>query len=160
MLALRGMRRLAAFPSVTWFQRLAEARAVHGSMDDGPLDLTLVVRVIYPEGHDRLIAIEFGGGCRVSVTAPADLADVGGPHPVVLEGAHHVWREMIEAIRAHRGADPAHTLDHLTHRDARLRVLALDAADGQRAVERFHHHQASLQAFFDEAAAIETAFAA
>lgn len=156
------MKRAAAFPSVTWFQGLADALARRCDACEAldPLELLLVVRVLYPEGHDRLIGIEFRGGRCVSVTAPADLADVAGPNTVVLEGEHEVWKEMIEAIRAHGAADPEHTLDRLTHWTGPLRLRALDDTDGQPGLERFHHHRAHLQAFFDEAATIETRFAA
>jgi hypothetical protein len=154
------MGRAAAFPSVTWFRSLADAMAGRCGNGVGPLELTLVVRVLYPEGHDRLIAIEFREGGSVDVTAPADLADVAGPNAVVLEGTHEAWKEMIEAIHAHGSADPDHTLDRLTHVTGPLRLRALDDADGRPGLEHFHRHRAQLQAFFDEAAAIETRFSA
>jgi hypothetical protein len=152
----------AAFPSVTWFEGLAGAVARRGDGREalGPLELTLVVRVLYPEGHDRLIAVEFRDGRCVAVTAPADLADVANPHAVVLEGVHDAWKEMIEAIHAHGAADPDHTLDRLTQWTGPLRLRALDDADGPLDLERFHHHRAQLQAFFNEAAAIDTRFVA
>jgi hypothetical protein len=156
------MMRAAAFPSITWFQGLAEAMArdsdAGGTLE--PLDLTLVVRVLYPEGHDRLIAVEFRDGRCGSVTAPADLADVAGPHAVVLEGSYDTWKEMIEAIHAHGAADPEHTLDRLIRGSGPLCLRALDDADGRLDLERFHDHRAHLQAFFDEAAAIDTGFVA
>jgi hypothetical protein len=67
---------------------------------------------------------------------------------------------MIEAIHAHGAADPEHSLERLTRGAGRLRLRALDDVDGRRDLERFHHHRAHLQAFFDEAAAIDTRFAA
>lgn len=162
MLPVRSIMRVAAFPSVAWFQGLADALATHaalGTPSAGPVELTLVIRVIYPEGYDRLVALEFDGARPVTVTAPADVADVRGPHPVVLEGAHHVWQEMIEAIRANGGADPAHTLAHLTNDVERLRVLPLDDEEAPGDLERFQAQRDRLQAFFDEAAAVDTRFA-
>ncbi len=162
MLPMRSIMRVAAFPSVAWFESLAEARssqAVAVPPPPGPADLTLVIRVVYPEGYDRLIALEFDGRRRVTVTAPADVADVTGPHPVVLEGPHDVWQEMIEAIQAHGRADPAHTLAYLTNGVERLRVLPLDDEDAPGDLERFLAQRESLQAFFDEAAAMDTRFA-
>jgi hypothetical protein len=157
-----GMMRGAGFPSVTWFQGLADAMAPERDAREtlDPLELTLVVRVLYPEGHDRLIAVEFRDGRCASVTAPADLADVAGPHAVVLEGGYEAWKEMIEAIHAHGAADPEHTLDRLTRATGPLCLRALDDADGRLDLERFHHFRDHLQAFFDEAAAIGTGFVA
>jgi len=84
----------AAFPSVTWFEGLAGAMARRhdGCEALGPLELTLVVRVLYPEGHDRLIAVEFRDGRCVAVTAPADLADVANPHAAAALGAYRAMR--------------------------------------------------------------------
>lgn len=151
-----------AFPSLTWFQRLANAMAAKPEKYRklGPLDLTLIVRVTYPDGHDECYALEFDGVRCVSVTRSSSAATVRGRHPVVLEGTCDSWKEMIESILAHGRADLTHTLNYLTLPDWPLRLVAVDDAEGQLDVDRFYRYQETLQAFFDEAAGLETRFAA
>ena len=151
-----------SFPSVAWFRLLADAMASRPEKYSrlGPLDLTLIVRITYPDGHEAHYALEFAGTRCVAVTNPASVADVSGRHRVILEGAYEAWREMIESIRAHGGADLTHTLNYLTLPDWPLRLVAVDESEGQLDVDRFYRYQASLQAFFDEAADVETRFAA
>jgi len=85
---------------------------------------------------------------------------VRGRHPVILEGDYAAWKEMIESIRTHGSADLTHTLNYLTLPDWPLRLVAVNEEEGQLDVDRFYRYQESLQAFFDEAAAVETRFAA
>jgi len=150
------------FPSLAWFQRLADAMAAQTEKYRrlGPLDLTLVVRVVYADGRDQLFALEFDGARCVSVTSPATVAAIRGRHPVIIEGEYAAWKEMVESIQANQGADLTHTLNFLTLPDWPLRLVAVDEEQGQLDVDRFYRYQASLQAFFDEAAAVETRFAA
>src|SRR5262249_7358031 len=70
------------------------------------------------------------------------------------------WKEMIESIRTHGAADLTHTLNYLTLPDWPLRLVAVNEEEGQLDIDRFYRYQESLQAFFDEAAAVETRFAA
>ena len=149
------------FPSIAWFQRLADAMAAQPEKYRklGPLDLTLIVRVVYPGGSDQRYALEFDGTRCVAITQLRGLA-VRGRHPVVLEGDYAAWKEMIESIRAHGRADLTHTLNYLTLPEWPLRLVAADEAEGQLDVDRFYRYQESLQAFFDEAAGVETRFAA
>ena len=150
------------FPSVAWFQRLAEAMAAQPEKYRklGLLDLTLIVRVVFSDGHDDCTALSFEGTRCTSVARLEDPSDVRGRHPVIIEGDHAAWKEMLESIRAHGGADATHTLNYLTLPDWPLRLVPVDEAEGQLDVDRFYRYQESLQAFFDEAAAVETRFAA
>jgi hypothetical protein len=150
------------FPSIAWFQRLADAMAAQPEKYRklGPLDLTLIVRVVYPDGTDERYALEFDGACCVAITRLTGASAVRGRHPVILEGDYAAWKEMIESIRTHGGADLTHTLNYLTLPDWPLRLVAVDENQGQLDIDRFYRHQESLQAFFDEAAAVETRFAA
>jgi hypothetical protein len=149
------------FPSQAWFSRLADAMAAQPEKYRklGPLDMTLIVRIVYPDERDQLYALEFEGTRCVLVTAPASVAQVHGRHPVILEGSYAAWREMIESIQANGGADLTHTLNYLTLPDWPLRLVAVDEERGQLDVDRFYRYQESLQAFFDEAAGVETRFA-
>ena len=150
------------FPSVAWFQRLADAMAAQPERYRklGPLDLTLIVRVVYPDGTDQRHALEFDGVRCVAITHLAGASGVRGRHPVILEGDYAAWKEMIESIRTHGAADLTHTLNYLTLPDWPLRLVAVNEEEGQLDVDRFYRYQESLQAFFDEAATVETRFAA
>jgi hypothetical protein len=152
----------STFPSVAWFQRLADAMAAQPEKYRklGPLDLTLIVRVVYPNGSGQVHALDFQGTRCVAITSLPSASTVRGRHSVILEGDYAAWKEMIESIRAHGGADLTHTLNYLTLPDWPLRLVAVDEAEGQLDVDRFYRYQESLQAFFDEAAAVETRFAA
>ena len=150
------------FPSLAWFRCLADAMAAQPEKYRklGPLDLTLIVRVVFADGTDIRHALEFDGTRCVAITQLSDATAVRGRHPVILEGDYAAWKEMIESIRAHGGADLTHTLNYLTLPDWPLRLIAVNEEEGQLDVDRFYRYQESLQAFFDEAANVETRFAA
>ena len=126
----------------------------------GPLDLTLIVRVVFADGTDIRHTLEFDGTRCVAITQLSGATAVRGRHPVILEGDYAAWKEMIESIRAHGGADLTHTLNYLTLPDWPLRLIAVNEEEGQLDVDRFYRYQESLQAFFDEATNVETRFAA
>ena len=150
------------FPSIAWFRQLADAMAARPEKYRklGPLDLTLIVRVVFADGTDIRHALEFDGTRCVAITQLSDATAVRGRHPVILEGDYAAWKEMIESIRAHGGADLTHTLNYLTLPDWPLRLIAVNEEEGQLDVDRFYRYQESLQAFFDEATNVETRFAA
>ncbi len=152
----------ATFPSVEWFRRLAAAMAAAPERYRklGPVDLTLIPRIVMPDGATRSFALRFAGfGCAsVDEVAVADASC--GPHPVALEGEYASWREMIENVAANGGADLTHTLNFLTLPDWPLRIVPLDEAAGQLDADRFYRYIESLQEFFNEAAHVETRMAA
>ena len=151
----------ADFPSVEFFRQLADR--MHARRDAyarmGPVDLTLIVRVVYPDTTAELYALAFQG-FACDVTAPKRVEDVATPHPVVIEGEIEPWREMIQNIREHGAADLNHTLNYLTLPDWPFRLVAVDDDEGQLDVDRFYRYQANLQAFFDEAGELGRANAA
>jgi hypothetical protein len=148
------------FPSVAWFQRLADAMAAEPERFRklGAVDLTLVPRITLPDGQSALFSLEFEGHRCRAVDAPPSLADVRGRHPVVIEGDLAAWREMIENIQTHGRADLTHTLNYLTLPDWPLRLLPVNAEDGQLDVDRFYRYNETLQQFFDGAARVHTRF--
>jgi hypothetical protein len=150
------------FPSVEWFARLAAAMeaAPERYRRLGPVDLTLVPRIVMPDGRTRAFAIVFQGFRCVALDEVASATAGCGPHPVALEGEYAAWCEMIENIRAHGGADLDHTLNFLTLPDWPLRIVPLDDAGGQLDADRFYRYIESLQEFFNEAARVETRMAA
>lgn len=152
---------MTPFPSAEWFRRLAEHMASQPEKYRrlGGLDLTLVPRILFPDGHAAQYALVFAGQCCREVTVPATLEAVRGPHPVLVEGEYAAWKEMVENILRHGRADLTHTLNYLTLPDWPLRLAALDAEAGQLDVDRFYRYADSLQEFFNEAAAVDTKFA-
>lgn len=148
------------FPSVAWFQRLADDMAAQPERYRklGSVDLTLVPRITFPDGHSELFSLEFEGHRCRAVGRPASPADVRGRHPVIVEGELAAWREMIENIHAHGGADLTHTLNYLTLPDWPLRLVAVNEDDGQLDVDRFYRYNETLQQFFDGAARLSTRF--
>ena len=148
------------FPSVGWFRRLADRMAAqpekYGRL--GLVDLTLVPRITFPDGHHETYGLAFEGlRCRAVERIP-DGAPVEARHPVILEGEYTAWREMIENIRRHGHADLTHTLNYLTLPDWPLRLVAADDGEGQLDVDRFYRFNETLQEFFDEAASVDTSF--
>src|SRR5215470_7231067 len=123
----------ATFPSVEWFQRLADAMtaAPERYRKLGPLDITLVPRIVFPDGREALFVLTFAGLRCTEITRIERPAEVHGPHPLMLEGDYDAWREMVENIRAHGGADLQHTLNSLTLPDWPLRIVPLDDRAGQ-----------------------------
>lgn len=143
---------MADFPSVAFFRHLADRmRARREAYQKlGPVDLTLIVRIRYPDDSTELFALAFDGlDCIVS--QPGGVEDVHTPHPVIIEGAIEHWQEMVQNIRTHGAADLTHTLNYLTLPDWPLQLVAVDEDQGQLDVDRFYRYQANLQAFFDEA---------
>lgn len=152
---------MARFPSVAWFQALADRMDAQPEKYRrlGNVDLTLVPHVLYPDGREVVLRLVFEGPHCRTVDAPPTLVAVRGPHPVVIEGEYATWREMVENIRTHGHADLQHTLNFLTLPDWPLRLHALDPDAGQLDVDRFYRYAATLQAFFDEAGSVPTEFA-
>jgi hypothetical protein len=149
---------MARFPSVEWFRALAARMDAQPEKYRrlGGVDLTLVPRIVFPDGRAETYALRFEGARCTAVDAPPDPGAARGPHPVLLEGEWAAWREMVENVRAHGGADLQHTLNYLTLPDWPFRLAALDAEAGQLDVDRFYRYAATLQAFFDEACTVET----
>lgn len=153
------MTPVETFPSLGWFHALAERMAARPEKYRklGALDLTLVPRIIFPDGRSESYRLEFHGhGCRAVTTLASGEVPRDG-HPVVLEGEYVAWREMVDNIRRHGRADLTHTLNYLTLPDWPLRLIAA-GDDGQLDVDRFYRYNETLQEFFDDAAAVETRF--
>jgi len=143
------------FPSVLWFEEL---RTIANSNPDrlrrlGTVDLVLAAKVDFPD-RSKLFEITFSG-YRCTGVREIPALSAAAPDAVVLEGPYQAWREMIENIQAHGGADLTHTLNTLTIYDTPLRVTAKNQLD----TDLFYRYQENLQEFFDNAAKIATYFA-
>jgi hypothetical protein len=149
------------FPTVEWFQGLADrmAAAPDTYRRLGVIDLTLVVKIDYPDHHSECYALVFEGYRCTAVRRLGDRDPAPGRHPVVIEGDLDAWKEVVENIRAHGKADLTHTLNYLTLPDWPLRLVPASAED-QLDVDRFYRYNETLQEFFDGAADLDTRFAA
>ena len=144
-------------PSVAWFRGLADRMAAqpekYGRL--GRIDLTLLPRIVHPDGRIETYRLVFRGhACTTVDRLPGAPDAASGPHPVVLEGELAAWTEMFDNIRRHGRADLTHTLNYLTLPDWPLRLVPIDAAAGQLDVDRFYRYNQTLQEFFDEAGAV------
>jgi hypothetical protein len=138
------------FPSVQFFEELRER--VNSDPDRfrrlGTVDMTLVVKIDYPE-RAELYEVVFAGYRCVRTRKIASAADAP-KDAIVVEGPYAAWREMIHNIIANGGADLEHSLNTLTLMDTPLRVYS----DNQLDTDLFYRYQQNLQEFFDGAAAI------
>lgn len=148
------------FPSVGWFRALADRMAAHPEKYAklGGMDLTLVPRIVFSDGHAEVFSLAFEGHRCRAVERLESAQAVRGRHPVVLEGEYGAWREMLENIRHHGHADLTHTLNYLTLPDWPLRLVPVDDDEGQLDVDRFYRYNQTLQELFDETAHVDTRF--
>ena len=150
----------AIFPSAGWFRRLAHLMAAQREKYRklGAMELTLVPRITFPDGHSELFSLAFEGHCCRTVEELTGPEAIHGQHPVILEGEYAAWKDMVENIHRNGHADLTHTLNYLTLPDWPLHLVAIDEGEGQLDVDRFYRYNQTLQEFFDEAAVLDTLF--
>jgi len=130
-------------PSVDWFRALAAVAAADDARYRrlGVVDLVMGVRV--GDAGFRLVFRDYGcekveawdGAAPVDCTVSASLAD---------------WQELVHHMRARGHADPDHTLNSLVLAGDRFTL----SGDDQLGIDACYRFNATLQAFFDEAAAL------
>lgn len=144
------------FPSVEWFERLADAmrKQPERFQELGTTDCTMVVKVDLDAQRARLYEVAFEA---FEITEIRELARIEEARPshFVVEGALAAWREMIDNIRRNGSPDLEHTLNYLTLPDDPLRVSGPD----QLEVDVFYRYQETIQRFFNGAAGVETRYA-
>ena len=140
---------MPVFPSVEWFEEVRQAvnqtkefRAL------GNCDTTMGVKV-----GDRAFCLKFEAfSCE-------EVSEVGveglGKLDFYLEMSPEEWRELLDNIKAHGGADRDHSLNTL---DLNRETGVLRAEDDFLRQSFFRYHL-SLQAYFDASAQVETVFA-
>ena len=134
----------AEFPSDAWFGRLAAA-----AYDDpetfarlGFAELRLAVEVV-GDGRARRFGIVLDG---YDVEYAGELTDELEFAPeATITGPIDAWREMVENIDAHGGADNEHTLNRLTMAGVPLTVEAVDPMGR----DKFYRYAETLQTLFD-----------
>ncbi|MBW2281486.1 MAG: hypothetical protein JRG82_12160 [Deltaproteobacteria bacterium] len=131
------------FPSLEFFQALQQKIKDDPEFEKlGVCDTTFGVRV-----GDALFSLHF------EVYECVDVREGGDPSELdfVITGPVDAWREMVDAIIEHGGADAAHTLNSLTHLGDVIQVEYEDP-EGH---DRLYRFMASIQAFFDQARHLE-----
>lgn len=135
------------FPSLAWFQALADAAARDPDRYRRLGWAELVLGVVVGEERYRLT---FDGYTCTEVApwAPGERVDCW------IEAAPADWRELIEHLQARGRADARHTLNSLVLADERFHLRA----DEQLGADAFYRFNATLQAFIEEAGNVPTEF--
>lgn len=135
------------FPSDAWFGRLVAA-----AYDDpeaferlGFADLRLAVAVVDGDATRRFGIVLDGYDVDYVGEVTDDLEFA--PDATVV-GPVDVWREMVDNIDAHGGADNEHTLNRLTLAGVPLSVEAVDPMGR----DKFYRYAETLQMLFDSTA--------
>jgi hypothetical protein len=128
------------FPSLEFFKALQQRTKDEAAAFEklGYCDTTFGIRI-----GDALYRISFEIYECVEVDEGGDPAQLD----FVLSGPRELWREMLESILAHGGADAAHTINSLTHIGDVMKVEYEDP-EGH---DRFYRFMVTIQAFLDEA---------
>lgn len=136
------------FPSLGFFQALQERTLEHKALFEklGYCDTSFGVRV-----GDALFSVAFDVYECTSVAEGGDESKLD----FVLSGPAQVWNEMLESIQKNGGADAAHTLNTLSHLGNVIKVEYVDP----EGFDKFYRFMGSIQAFFDEASALDVELA-
>jgi hypothetical protein len=136
------------FPSLEFFQALQQRTKDDQARFEklGYCDTRFGVRI-----GDQVYSAEFEVYECVDVREGGDTADLD----FVLAGAPETWREMLESIGQHGGADAAHTLNTLSHIGDVIKVEFEDS----EGFDKFYRYMTSIQEFFDQAQHLEIEFA-
>jgi len=141
------------FPSVEFFQELARRmegnRAAFEKL--GFCDTVMGVSVLGEPPHLYAITFEVFECSDVRELPAPDTAELD----FTLQAPLALWREMFESIQRSGRAEPAYTLNSLSHIGDRMQVL-YDDPEGHDKLYRFI---ATLQAFVDQASDLEIEWA-
>jgi hypothetical protein len=147
----------AQFPSRQWFEQLAarmnEQRAKYQNF--GFVTARAVFRIRGTPSGDRNFGLVFDGFECLEVHELDDAAVAGFDPDWIMEGDYAIWKEMVQNIKSHGEADPDHTLNRLCLLGHPLKIHGED----QTRVDVFYRQLFSFQAFVNEAAGVDTAFA-
>jgi hypothetical protein len=141
------------FPSVEFFQELADRMDSNRDAFEklGFCDTVMGVSVEGDPPH--LYALTF------EVFECSDVRELASPGDAeldfTLQAPLALWREMLESIQKNGSAEPAYTLNSLSHIGDRMQVV-YDDPEGHDKLYRFI---ATLQAFVDQASDLEIEWA-
>ena len=145
---------MTKFPSVEWFQALSERAAADKEEFKrlGYFDANVGVKIDANGSGARGYVLEFAG---YGVRSVKDVADPVAESNFTIVGSLDAWTDMVRNIQDHGEPDLNHTLNRLTMAGVPMKVVAKD----QLEVDLFYRFNQTLQAFFNEAAALPTEFA-
>jgi hypothetical protein len=142
------------FPSIEWFKAVNER--VNGERERfralGYVDADVGIRIDGNGQGVRNYLLRFRDYGVVAVAETKDLEEAD----FTIEGSLSAWNEMVNNITENGEADTAHSLNRLTMAGTPLKVTAAD----QLKTDIFYRFNQSFQAYFNEAAAVPTEFAA
>ena len=146
-----------AFPSLEWFERLAQLMKLNRARNEhlGYVDCVAVFSVLDGglRGKPWSVQVTFeefeATDVREATTADLARADF------TLDATMATWREMIESIARGRGRpDLTHTLNYLSHTGTPIRVWS----DDPLRKDLFFRYNQSLQEFINASASFRTIF--
>ena len=150
-------REAVAFPSIEWFERLAElmkhnrARHEHLGYVDCVAVFTVLDGVLRGEPWSAQITFEEFEATDVREATKEDRARAD----FTLEATLATWREMIENIARGRGRpDLTHTLNYLSHTGTPIRV----SSDDPLRKDMFFRFNQSLQEFINASGTFHTIY--
>jgi len=145
---------MVMFPSVEWFEALGErvAKDKKEFRRLGYFDANVGIKIDANGAGSRSYVISFEDYGVKDVRASDEL---GKGTDFTIEGSLDAWSDMVRNIREHGEPDLDHTLNRLTMAGVPLKVVAED----QLKADIFYRFNQSIQAFFNEAAAVPTEFA-
>lgn len=146
-------REAVPFPSVAWFQHLADLMNANRTRQEQLGYVDCVVQFTVTGDTRESVQVAFEEFSVVAVRAAA--SDDADGADFVLEAPLETWRSMIESIVAGGGRPQLeHTLNYLSHMGAPMTVRA---SDPLRRDLYFRYNQ-SLQEFVNAAALFRTDF--
>jgi hypothetical protein len=142
------------FPSVEWFEAVSERADEDREKFRvlGYVDADVGIRIDGNGAGAKSYLLKFRD---YGVESVAEASSLDGAD-FTLEGSLNAWTDMVRNITKNGGADIAHSLNRLTMAGTPLKVVATD----QLKADIFSRFNQSFQAYFNEAAAVPTEFAA
>ncbi len=144
---------MTVFPSVEWFEALSARVAADKEEFKrlGYFDANVGVKIDANGSGTKGYVLEFA--CY-GVRSVRGVADPVAESDFTIEGSLDAWTDMVRNIQDHGEPDLDHTLNRLTMAGVPLKVVAKD----QLEIDIFYRFNQSLQAYFNEAAALPTEF--
>jgi hypothetical protein len=142
------------FPSVEWFEAVSERADEDREKFRvlGYVDADVGIRIDGNGAGAKSYLLKFRD---YGVESVAEASSLDGAD-FTLEGSLNAWTDMVRNITKNGEADIGHSLNRLTMAGTPLKVVATD----QLKADIFSRFNQSFQAYFNEAAAVPTEFAA
>ena len=137
------------FPSLDFFRELASRMNADRTTFEklGVCDTVMGVRVLGEPEHLYALTFEVFECVETRELSSPDEAELD----FTLEAPLELWREMLTSIQRSASAEPAYTLNSLSHLGNRMKVQ-YDDPGGH---DKFYRFMATLQAYFDQTRDLE-----